>query len=503
MRKHALARIVGLLGVTVTTAAMATGSPCDLDFNNDGVYPSDRDLTAFFEVYSGAACATCDDIDVNNNGAYPETEDVIAFLNRVATGGCAGEVNDQPLPDLGVLSEAVLPQAPESPAWVRWVAPWGNNSNPGTQSAPFATVQGALMRSNRNAHGIVYVMPGEYTMAIQWQYDNLQYGGESDDRPLIITAAPGSVTRPILNLPNTASAGIRLVNGTNHVVVRGLEFRGQPRHTAIIAAIGSARGLVVEDCVLVGGTNGVSLQGLDGQVVRDVTVKRTIIRDQRNPDTHSQGAYVSASDNVTFEECVFYNNGNRDTFCQGIYFVHGNYTRRVIDSWFGEPGFAGIQARGGEFEITGNVFEKCGNGIGVGHPMSVPAGIWTSGNFSNNLIAAPVYPGWGIAVQRMNCANIHANIFFSSFAGGQAIVRQSTSLCGNVFNNEVRGWGASFVNNAGALASGELIQVPELEPAPQQTRPPVDWTRLMSRPLGVWDLTYETQTYINTCRQLP
>lgn len=503
MRKHALARLFCVFGVTVSTAVIATGSPCDLDFDNDGVYPSERDLTAFFDVFSGAACATCDDIDVNNNGAYPETADVITFLDRISSGSCLGETDPQPSPDGAVLTSGAPADFIEAPTWVRWVAPWGNNNNPGTQSAPFATVQGALMRSNRNAHGIVYVMPGEYTMAIQWQYDSLQYGGESEDRPLIISAAPGSVTRPILNLPNTASAGIRLVNGTNHVVVRGLEFRGQPRHTSIIAAIGNARGLLVEDCVLIGGTNGVSLQGLDGQVVRDVTVRRTIIRDQRNPNTHSQGAYVSASDNVTFEECVFFNNGNRDTFCQGVYFVHGNYTRRVIDSWFGEPGFAGIQARGGEFVITGNVFEKCGNGIGVGHPMAAPSGIWTSGIFANNLIAAPVYPGWGIALQRMNCATIRDNVFFSTFAGGQALVRQESSPCANVFGNEVRGWGSPFVNNSGAIAGGEMIQIPTLQPAPQQQRPAVDWARLMSRPLGVWDLTYETQTYITACRQLP
>jgi Right handed beta helix region len=486
MRTRALLLFVLTVFGAMSVSTRGAEPPCDLDFDNDGVFPSDLDVTAFFSVFAGGACETCDDIDINNNGAFPETQDVIAFMTRVATHSCAGERNEQPAPDGGTIAGVDTASSTETPTWIRWVAPWGNNSNPGTQSAPFATVQGALMRSNRNAHGIVYVMPGEYTMAIQWQYDNLQYGGESEDRPLVIAAAPGSVTRPILNLPNTASAGIRLVNGTNFVHVRGLEFRGRPQHTAIIAAIGSARGLVVEDCVLIGGSNGVSLQGLDGQVVRDVLVKRTIVRDQRNPATHSQGAYVSASDNVVFQDCVFYNNGNRDTFCQGVYFVHGNYSRKVLNSWFGEPGFAGIQARGGQFEITGNVFEHCGNGIGVGHPMSAPSGIWTSGTFANNLIASPVYPGWGIAVQRMNCSNIYDNIFFSTSSQGQAIVRQDTSPCANVFDNRVRGWGATFVNNSGTIASGEI-----------------DWQYLTSRPLGVWNLTYDAPTYINACRQLP
>ncbi|HLP86050.1 MAG TPA: right-handed parallel beta-helix repeat-containing protein [Phycisphaerales bacterium] len=500
MRRNAFASFVTVILASLLTPLGMAQPQCDLDFNNDGVYPSDQDVSTFFSVFAGQACTTCDDVDINNDGSYPDQLDAILFMQRVANGSCNGESGGGRVTDNSTVEMTTEVAQGEPPTWIRWVAPWGNNSNPGTQDLPFATVQGALMRSNVTAHGIVYIMPGEYNMAIQWQYDSVYYGGESAERPLLIAAAPGSTTRPILNVPNTVSAGLRLINGTNFVHVRGLEFRARPQHTAVIAAIGNAHGLVVEDCVLVGGTNGVSLQGLDGQVVRDVLITKTIIKDQRNPDTHAQGAYVSASDNVVFEDCVFYNTGNRDTFCQGIYFVHGNYFRAARNCWFGDPGFAGIQARGGNFEITGNVFEDCGNAIGIGHPMAAPFGIWTSGTFSNNLIAQPKYPGWGIAVQRMNCANVFNNAFFSNSSDGQSIVRQDASPCANIYDNDVRGWGETFRNFGGVIGSGENIEIPISDHVVE--RPSVDWNHLLTRPPGVWNNTYDTQSYINYCRQL-
>lgn len=59
----------------------------DIDFNNDGVFPDDLDVTRFFEVYAGDECPTCDSIDINQNGVFPEVEDVIDFMDKV-TGAC-------------------------------------------------------------------------------------------------------------------------------------------------------------------------------------------------------------------------------------------------------------------------------------------------------------------------------------------------------------------------------------------------------------------------------
>lgn len=62
---------------------------CDsIDFNNNGVFPEDRDLVDFFDVLAGQTCGPCSDIDFNNNGVYPEDQDVVDFLRVLAGGGC-------------------------------------------------------------------------------------------------------------------------------------------------------------------------------------------------------------------------------------------------------------------------------------------------------------------------------------------------------------------------------------------------------------------------------
>jgi hypothetical protein len=67
------------------------GPTCgNLDFNNDGVWPDERDVIDFFDVYSGAPCPTlrCDTLDFNRNGVTPEDQDVIDFFNVLAGGTC-------------------------------------------------------------------------------------------------------------------------------------------------------------------------------------------------------------------------------------------------------------------------------------------------------------------------------------------------------------------------------------------------------------------------------
>jgi hypothetical protein len=63
---------------------------CDpIDFNNNGIFPEDQDVTDFFSVLAGSACATCNDIDFNNNGVFPEDQDVVDFFDVLAGGNPA------------------------------------------------------------------------------------------------------------------------------------------------------------------------------------------------------------------------------------------------------------------------------------------------------------------------------------------------------------------------------------------------------------------------------
>jgi hypothetical protein len=65
----------------------------DIDYNNDGLFPDDNDLTDFLNVLAGGACSTdpvpgCDSIDFNNDGLFPDDNDLIVFLRILAGGEC-------------------------------------------------------------------------------------------------------------------------------------------------------------------------------------------------------------------------------------------------------------------------------------------------------------------------------------------------------------------------------------------------------------------------------
>jgi hypothetical protein len=68
-----------------------SGPSCNsIDFNGDGLFPSDEDLVDYLAVLAGGPCptGTCDGIDFNNDGLFPSDEDLIAFLRVLAGGQC-------------------------------------------------------------------------------------------------------------------------------------------------------------------------------------------------------------------------------------------------------------------------------------------------------------------------------------------------------------------------------------------------------------------------------
>ena len=66
----------------------ATPGVCDIDFNNNCVFPEDADVIDFFNVLAGAECLSCDSIDFNRNSVFPEDQDVIDFFNVLAGAPC-------------------------------------------------------------------------------------------------------------------------------------------------------------------------------------------------------------------------------------------------------------------------------------------------------------------------------------------------------------------------------------------------------------------------------
>ena len=71
--------------------AGTAGVACDsIDFNRNGTFPEDQDVSDFFNVLAGEDCpyAGVCDIDFNNNQVFPEDQDVIDFFTTLAGGDC-------------------------------------------------------------------------------------------------------------------------------------------------------------------------------------------------------------------------------------------------------------------------------------------------------------------------------------------------------------------------------------------------------------------------------
>jgi hypothetical protein len=79
-----------VLGEGVVAAVLLTPiAPCDdVDFNNDGVFPDNADVAAFFSAFAGGACVGCNDLDFNNDAVFPDLAALNAFPRSIAGEGC-------------------------------------------------------------------------------------------------------------------------------------------------------------------------------------------------------------------------------------------------------------------------------------------------------------------------------------------------------------------------------------------------------------------------------
>jgi hypothetical protein len=80
-------------GVTDIEAIVRFAVPsfCDpIDFNGDGIFPDNQDITDLIEVFGGGACptGTCQDLDFNNDGIFPDNTDIIDYIEVFGGGPC-------------------------------------------------------------------------------------------------------------------------------------------------------------------------------------------------------------------------------------------------------------------------------------------------------------------------------------------------------------------------------------------------------------------------------
>jgi hypothetical protein len=103
-----------------------------------------------------------------------------------------------------------------------WVAPDGNDNNPGTESVPFATIGRGIDAAE--AGDIVYIKAGTYVEILTF------YRSGTVDRPIIVSAAPGALGKVKITPPedqyDETVVNIGIPEAVRHLWINGLIIEG-------------------------------------------------------------------------------------------------------------------------------------------------------------------------------------------------------------------------------------------------------------------------------------
>ncbi len=165
-----------------------------------------------------------------------------------------------------------------------YVAPDGDDSNPGTIDQPWKTIDTAV--DELGAGDTLYFRAGTYTTA-HW-FDVESYAAGTADEPIILTAYPGEEV--ILDYSSLASGDPIWLKG-QHVVFSGFEVTGSPHY-------------------------GITVTG------KYVTIANCVLHDNANDAVK----ILSSAGHVTVTGCTFFNSTHNCIDCFGSYTdIHHNY----------------------------------------------------------------------------------------------------------------------------------------------------------------------------------
>lgn len=283
-----------------------------------------------------------------------------------------------------------------------YISPAGQDSNPGTQSAPLKTLAAAIALANRtflpqNGQWILNLSGQSHTGRL----DNLPSG--TPQYPTIVQTVPGQQQqRALISAPPGQSPCI--LQGKHDLLIYNVGFVAPDRlqkssRTDVdgVYAYNCSR-IWVEGCSFSYFTNNLVTQASDNTRSTDIVVRRNVnvwnFAAPKNPVKHSEGYYVHRVDRLLHEENYYIHNGYNLTvnapatpFNQAVYQTGEN--TQVINRGNVVLGAAAcaIQARsGGDF--TDNVAIDCPIGfswglVNGGGPQ-YPGGV--SGSYLRNVV---------------------------------------------------------------------------------------------------------------------
>lgn len=182
--------------------------------------------------------------------------------------------------------------------------------------------------------------------------------GRGVEDPMVITTY-GEGARPVVRPPAGKNGFFIGTSNLRYLAITGLEFRapeGGTGHSGIRIVADTGEGLLIEDCLVSGFKDNLSIIGnrsLGGMDL--VRIRRNVVVDAAAPlGGHSQGFYADALDDLVVEENVFDHNGwNESGTCPPTIFNHNIYVQStcgpavVRDNIIARGSSHGLQLRPG------------------------------------------------------------------------------------------------------------------------------------------------------------
>ncbi len=314
----------------------------------------------------------------------------------------------------------------------RWVDPAGNDSNPGTQGAPWRTLQ----------HAADSAAPGDAVCAGAGTYPEAEVRFATSGtagQPIRFTAPDGA----------TVTGGLNLTPGTSHVVIDGFTVRGFDVWGITLA--GDNADVVLSRLTVLGGEAGIRLTiGGSGSTptygpVRDVLIADSTIRDCVYT---AVDCTPGPCDRVTFRRLEISGAGVDAGFAgDGIAVERGSYVT-VEDSYVHDNGGDGIDLNSRDLgrDMPGIMVRR--NRVGRNGRNGIKA--WAGGTLANNLIwdsgtTALVLEGGTYAIVNNTVASIQSYNYLAVLGSYDAGVPATVTLVNNIFSNDDPRMGGSLI----------------------------------------------------------
>lgn len=199
--------------------------------------------------------------------------------------------------------------------------------------------------------------------------DGWALSGRSAEAPMVITGYGIGTERPVVRAPegHAFSRDDRGPAEVSNLAIVGLRFEAHPSGAGASGLwwTGGGSGLLIEDCVFSGGSNGVVIQGGERRV-RDVRVRRCLVLDVGGKFGNAHGLYAWGVDGLVVEGCVFdHADPGDDPLRRHLHAGSDNTGVVVRENIFARAsGEGALLACGGVVES--NVFAMCPRGVTLG-----------------------------------------------------------------------------------------------------------------------------------------